>query len=271
MAILTKPRITGAHWYTADGQPMHEVPNAKGDGTRNATLRDARKLNLYPSVTTILRVIDKPALMTWKMQQAVLSAIRNPRTANESEDYWMKRVLAGADEETSQAADLGSRIHDALEAATAQQPWDESLREYVNPVLAWYEENGVFIGKREIVVVDQEDGFAGRVDVLFKKDGVYGVADYKTRKTTPGKPVTPYDGQSLQLAAYAKAFYGVKRLPKVRAVNIYISTTEPGRVEIYEHENIAEEYEAFKAVAHIWRHTNKYDPRTPKDGRREAA
>jgi len=261
MAILTTPKISGAHWYTAEGQPLHEVRNAKDDGTRATTLRDARKLNLYPSVTTILRVMDKPALMKWKMQQAVLSAIRNARTADESEEYWMKRVLAGADDETSQAADLGSRIHDALELATAGEPYDPQLEEYVAPVFDWYGKNGVFIGKREIVVVDKEDGFAGRVDVLFKSRGVYGVADYKTRKSQPGKPMLPYDGQAMQLAAYAKAFYGAKRLPKIRAVNIYISSTEPGRMEVFEHENIVDDYKAFKAAAHLWRYLNNYDPR----------
>jgi len=74
--------------------------------------------------------------------------------------------------------------------------------------------------------------------------------------------VTPYDGQGMQLAAYAKAYYGQRRLPRLRAVNLYISTTEPGRLEIYEHTNLVAEYKAFTAAAWLWRHISGYDPRT---------
>jgi len=49
------------HWYDRDGKAVFEVPKAKGDGMRATTIADARKLNLYPSVTTVLSVIAKPA------------------------------------------------------------------------------------------------------------------------------------------------------------------------------------------------------------------
>ena len=53
---------TGGHWYTQDGKPMHWVDKADGKGTRNTTLRDARKLNLLPSVTNILKLLNNPEL-----------------------------------------------------------------------------------------------------------------------------------------------------------------------------------------------------------------
>lgn len=262
MAKLVNTRGPAAHWYTAEGQPMHEVSKAKGDGMRNTTLRDARKLNLYPSVTTILRVINKPALMRWRMRQAIMSTLSNPQEENESFDYWMKRVLAGAEEETDQAADIGTQVHHALEQAAAGEHYNPDLAVYVTPALNWFADNGAKMKLLEHVIVDCEDGYAGTIDVLFKKGKRVGIADYKTRKTVEGEKVKPYDGQAMQLAAYAKAFYGIDRLDDLLAINIYISTTEPGRIEVYEHENLREEYEAFKAACHLWRHMQGYDPRS---------
>ena len=58
------------HWYTRDGEPMYTVEAAKG-GQRATTLRDARKLSLVPSVTTILNVAAKPALNQWLQRQVL--------------------------------------------------------------------------------------------------------------------------------------------------------------------------------------------------------
>ena len=49
------------HWYTQEGEPMYTIIGANGK-ERNTTLRDAKKENLVPSVTTILGMIAKPSL-----------------------------------------------------------------------------------------------------------------------------------------------------------------------------------------------------------------
>jgi hypothetical protein len=53
------------------------------------------------------------------------------------------------------------------------------------------------------------------------------------------------------------------RLPEVKAWNVYISTTEVGRVEGYQHESLLPHWEAFKAAAILWSHIKGYDPRRP--------
>ena len=50
------------HWYTRSGDPMYTIMGKSTGKPRNTTLRDARELNLVPSVTTILNVAAKPAL-----------------------------------------------------------------------------------------------------------------------------------------------------------------------------------------------------------------
>src|SRR5512139_1672294 len=98
-----------SHWYTTDGDPMYEVI-AKSTGLpRNTTLADARKLNLLPSVTTILKILHKQALVNWLIEQAVLAAMTTPRLPGEQDDAFIERVLHTErvqDQEAEAARDL---------------------------------------------------------------------------------------------------------------------------------------------------------------------
>ena len=58
------------HWYTLEGKPLYTLVGKNGK-ERNTNLRDARKLNLVPSVTTILDVAAKPGLVNWQINQGI--------------------------------------------------------------------------------------------------------------------------------------------------------------------------------------------------------
>ena len=47
----------------------------------------------------------------------------------------------------------------------------------------------------------------------------------------------------------------------VLAANVFISTTEPGRMDVVKHESVGSDWEAFKLVAALWRYAKGYDPR----------
>ena len=98
--MLIVPRESASHWYYPDGTPLHEVPRADGKGTRPTSLRDARKLGLFPSVTNVLSILAKPGLEAWKQEQAILAALTLPRTENEPLDEFARRVVA----------DVGSQV-----------------------------------------------------------------------------------------------------------------------------------------------------------------
>lgn len=263
MAILTKGAARSAHWYTRDGLPMHTVVKADGVGERATTLRDARKLELLPSVTGILQVMAKPSLEDWKMQQVALAALRTVKQESESVEYWVRRVIDASQEQVEVAADLGSEIHAALEAATAGEPWDiERYGVYVRPVLGFIGTEGILVNAREKCLVNPEHGFAGTTDVLFTRaEGCLGILDYKTKKTKPGEKVEAYDEHRLQLAAYAATEYGEARIGEVTAFNVFVSSTEPGRVEIVRHGDLTRDWQAFKLMASVWRYSKNYDPR----------
>lgn len=263
MAILARPQIKASHWYDAKGNPQHSVLKANGDGERPTNISDARKLYLIPSVTNILGVMSKEALTTWKVNQAILAALANPKQESESEDYYCKRIAAESMEQVVQAADLGSEIHHALEDWLCEETSPSPrIIEYVRPVIDWFASTNITPTAMEKVLVNPIRGYAGTADVLFTwgKNGK-GVLDFKTRKTKEGKKIEPYDGQAMQLAAYAAAEYGETAIDKVLIANIYISTTEPGRVEVVKHDNVLDHYRAFLNCCGIWRYVKGYDPR----------
>jgi hypothetical protein len=262
MAHLSKTRTASSHWYQADGTPVFRVRRAGNEGDRPTTLADARKLNLFPSVTGILGVLDKPGLEKWKIDQALETSLRLPKQEEESLDYWCRRVRSAASEQVGEAADLGTAVHAALEAAMVGEPYKEELSPYVRPVLEWKQSVAIEIVEREKRLVNVANGFAGTADVLFRF-GEYGmgILDYKTRRTRPGDKVKAYDNQGMQLAAYAAAYWGPENLQRVLAANIFISTTEPGRIDVVKHEHLPRDWEAFRTVAELWRYQKGYDPR----------
>lgn len=264
MANLYKPIVKSSHWYTADGKPAHSQPKKDGDGDRATTIADAKKLSLLPSVTSILGIFDKPALMSWKEEQIATAAVKTPRAEKEETRNWVRRVKEAAYQQVSDAADLGKDIHAALEAAMKGEEWNTELKLYVTPVLAWFADKKITIVSTEKVLANTKHGYAGTSDVLFTwgKSGI-GVIDYKTRKTKEGEKVTAYDGQALQLAAYAAAEWGEAALDPKRCLNanIFVSTTEPGRFDVVKHANPAADFEAFAHACALWRYLKGYDPR----------
>ena len=267
MAILTKKLKTGGgHWYDANGKACHTQPKAKGDGERSTTLADARKLKLFPSVTTILGIFSKPGLEMWKMKEIAKVAFSIPRIKDETEDEFAARCMVKQAAPVEEAADFGTQVHDAIEKFFEGEPVPDELYEYVQPAFDWKQEMGLRFLEREAILVNKEHGFAGMVDIVcVGKGGEKGVIDWKTRRTIEGRKVTPYDFQIHQIAAYAATYWGAEAVEngEVQGANCYISSTEPGRFEVcgYSPPEIAEAWETFKAACSIWRALKKYDPR----------
>jgi len=273
MAILSQSKsVDGGHWYRPDGTPCHQLPKKDGDGMKDTTLADAKKL--LPSVTGYTGILDKPALLNWKATQVAVAAFNNPPQPDETVEYFCERVIGASKAPVMAAADLGSKVHDALEKLLLEGPSSvpEEMWPYVSPVMEWKAKAKITFDEIESVLVSLEHGYAGRCDVLaHDAESNKLVIDYKTRKTKPKQKVTPYETQGMQLAAYAVARWGEAALPSVHGYNVYISTTEIGRVEPYRHESLVQHWEAFKAACALWRHVKSYDPRQPKIALAKAA
>lgn len=269
--MLIVPRESASHWYFPDGTPLHEVPRADGKGTRPTSLRDARKLGLFPSVTNVLSILAKPGLDAWKQEQAILAALTLPRNDGESLDDFAKRVLTDMTSEVGRAADLGSAVHAAIEGY-AQGRWlpeDKEIARLFEPARQWFDAEVTQVHSVEIAAAHLEFGYAGRVDLVatLKSTGRPTVIDFKTQKTRRDKngsfkPIL-HDTWPLQLEAYRMALASRdKGLADAAIASVVIGSTEPVPVitKIWDEADKAGFFKAFLAARDLWVWQKNYCP-----------
>lgn len=244
------------HWYETDGTPRHFVPRKDGSGNKPTTLKDARERNLIPSVTQIIRALDKPALREWLIKQAVMAVVTAPDIPGEAIDAKITRVLETdrqQDEEAAIAADLGSSIHAALEDYFLSQKVN-GLQQWIEPAAKHVWDLGTVHAIERVLV---GTGYAGKTDLILEADECWWIIDWKT---TGKLPKSAYPEARLQLSAYAAAFLTPTPKP-VRVMNVYISTKEPGAFVTSETENWREVFEnGFKPLTKVWQFLNAYVP-----------
>lgn len=220
--MLIKPEQS-SHWYKPDGTPAY-----------GATLREARKEGLYPSVTSIGQVIQKPAIDAWKQNILLDAAYEHVYSAIEimefgkrlTKEAWKRVIVRQWKDQMAEAAELGTRVHDAIEAMLLGKPYlhDDKIDKMCDSVAAWVDENIV----RDLHVEEcfaHPLGFGGRVDL----HGVWGkrqrpfTLDFKTQGKPAGQ-MKYYPEMAIQLAANAT---GVGRLDG-DLISLLLSTVDPG-------------------------------------------
>lgn len=247
--------IESGHWYTRDGAPFYECKDAKGN-LRGVTLRDARKINAVPSVTTILQVVAKPQLETWKVRQGILAALTLPKRDGEMESDWLARVEYDSREQAKQAAEEGSRIHDAIERDFRGLVVPEHYRPHVAGVRAelarLFPHVNDWIPEASFA---HPSGYGGKVDLHSPSSGI--VVDFKGKDGdfTDGKKLA-YD-QHWQLAAYQNGF----GLPMAECANVFFSRNVPGKVasHLWTAQEMADGWRVFVAALSLWKAIKKYD------------
>ena len=271
------------HWYDHDGKPRHTLPTKKGakNAERATTIRDARKLGLLPSVSGILGVIAKDSLTNWQIDKIIdacwsFSADDTTVTL----DVYAEKVKDAAFAEVRAAMDVGTKVHAAIEAYLTTGFYDGheklllpdgrnmDVHELVEPALDAITKLNITPIASEKVLVSSQWGYAGTTDMLFEAaDEQRGVLDIKTKKTREGESIYEPEQHAMQIAAYWQAEWGKLYdyiIPPIACgYNVYVSTTEPGRVEVVKHDDakLREAWGAFKCCLELWRWQNKYDPR----------
>ena len=269
--MLIVPRESASHWYFPDGTPLHEVPRADGKGQRPTSLRDARKLGLFPSVTNVLSILAKPGLDAWKQEQAILAALTLPRSEEETLDDFAKRVLVDMTSEVGRAADLGSAVHAAIEGY-AQGRWlpeDKGVARLFEPARQWFDKEVIAVHSVEIATAHLEWGYAGRVDLVatLRSTGLPTVIDFKTQKTRRDKdgnfkPIL-HDTWPLQLEAYRMALASRdKGLADAAIASVVIGSTDPVPVVVKVWDDADKDgyFRAFLAARDLWVWQKNYCP-----------
>jgi len=244
------------HWYTRDGIPQYTVVGKNGN-ERNTTLRDARTMDLVPSVTTVLGVAAKPALVAWMQTQVLMAALTSTKKDGESEQDYIDRIIQDSKQQGRDAANLGTDIHTAIESffeGRSHNKYQEHTQGCVRALEEHYGRIG-WIAERSF---GHELGFAGKCDLHAQIDptGNGIVVDIKTKDFTDPKDVIAYDEHLMQLSAYRVGL----GIPKARCANIFVSRNTAGLCKIIEwsEEDLARGFEMFCSLLKYWQLKNKY-------------
>lgn len=215
----------GAHYYDKEGNPRYD-----------AGLKQAREEELLISPTTYLRILDKPAITNWKIDQFLQSAheIMGKFPTTDLND--MKAYAKQNFDERNNQAYLGTLTHDVLEeavkAAIPYKAWDPFFMDVadkdIRPIKGsitlaweWFTKNAIN-AVPEQVVVSERYRYAGKKDIGAHilspwKAGEYvnSTLDWKTQgvkhpgfqKRDPSKlyaaKVNQYKEWVIQLSAYS--------------------------------------------------------------------
>jgi hypothetical protein len=159
-----------------------------------------------PSVTSIIDMLPAPFLRQWNSKVTANAAVDNIEYVNglilankkEKAKAWLK---AAPERELHTAADVGDRVHKALEdrISDPSTPYDEDIQpfiEHFDTFCAEYEPEWLHVEKSVFSVTHM---YAGSFDAIAKIRGKVTLIDFKTTRSGISAKV------ALQLAAYARA------------------------------------------------------------------
>lgn len=223
--------------------------------TRISDFRKWRKegRKVVPSVTEIGKVLDKPALVNWKVEQFLKQAFIVDQRCD-SFDAWASEVKRLTELQMDLAPSVGTDVHKVLEDYATGKDVLSELRPLCNDVFMAIE---AYAGRMLRTHYKVEPRFAtatygGQVDLV----GNGWLIDYKTKQTAdkfkPGKMA--YDEHRMQLAAYRMGM----GMPSARAANVFISI-EDGRVDFHEHTAVELDkgWRLFEHALAIWQLQNE--------------
>jgi hypothetical protein len=241
------------HWYDRDGKPAYSVI-AKNGLPRPTTLRDARKLNLVPSVTGILNCAAKPALEAWKLNQMMLACLTIQKVEGETEERFIDRIIKDSKEHAKMAAERGTSVHTALEKSYEGVFHSDYMEHSIGTQNAVEEHFGTPNWNTEKSFC-HESGFGGKVD-LHSTDGRGVVIDFKTKEFSDPNAVEAWDEQLMQLCAYRVGL----GIPEARCANVFVSVTVPGLVKVVEwtDDEMKKGWEMFSALLKYWQAKNNH-------------
>jgi len=185
------------HFYELlnDGgiEPRHYVPMvSKPDESRPTRVSDVRKMiaegrKVVPSVTTIQRVLDKPALVNWQIDRHLEAAWYNNALMSDPDlpmEYYIKEVKRLASEEMEKAPQAGTDFHALMEAfinkelAIEHESFD-LCREVCNLI---FDKTGVPMDEWQSEInVFSTLGYSGQCDLFIPGSPAY-VIDFKTKQ-----------------------------------------------------------------------------------------
>ena len=223
------------HWYHKDGSPAYTIVGKNGK-ERDTTLRDARKLDLLPSVTSIIRCAAAPGLELWKAQQVLMAALTTDRLPEETEADYISRIIKDSQEQSAKARERGTWIHAVVQSGFENKP--VAADDYI-----YYESAKKELDKHCGAVEWQcEQSFA--VDRYGGKKDLEGggyLIDIKTTEKDLAD-IKTWPEHAMQLAAYD---YDKKHMCGILYINV---NTDESKLIIIDEKEIYKGWKMFSAL-----------------------
>jgi len=221
-------------------------------------------MDLVPSVTTVLGVAAKPALVAWMQTQVLMAALTSTKRHGEAEQDYIDRIISDSKKQGRDAADKGTAIHAAIESffeGISHKAHPIHVQDCVRALEAHYGRIG-WIAERSF---GHELGFAGKCDLHAPNEAVEGgiVVDVKTKDFKDPKDVVAYEDHLMQLAAYRVGL----GIPNARCANIFVAREElevdgkktvPCKIIEWSEEDLQRGWEMFTHLLYFWQLKNKH-------------
>lgn len=197
-----------------------------------ASLKEARDQKLFASATMALKMVANPGLEIWIRNNLIQTLIENPRGPMESPEQYKERVSNLAENKRIEAAEFGSKLHNALENYPSVCT-DETVSAHYEACLPWLKANVAKVLGNEVMLAHKQMGFAGKTDMVYEDHaGQVWIVDFKTtgfKKTKTGKWAKPsfYQSWVRQLSFYAVCWQLKHGGPLPRVVSLAINSGEP--------------------------------------------
>ena len=237
------------HWYDAAGNPAYTVIGKNGK-ERPTTLRDAKKLNLVPSVTMIIRCAVAPGLDAWKQDQTILACLTLPRIEGEPEQDYISRIKEDAKAQAAKAAERGTQIHAWIEQGFSGDIEPQGVPYFRSALDIIEKECGDSIWNTEKSFATKRYG--GKVDL---HNNEY-LIDLKTTEKDLAN-IKTWDEHAMQLAAYN---HGLGGGPDRKCGILYFNVnTAESKILWIGGEEIQRGLQCFMALLDFWYAKNRLE------------
>lgn len=204
-----------------------------------------------PGTTTILNILNKPALMPWVAKMCGEWVFDNWEAFTDPEPdivALVKEMKGHYRKKTEAAADIGTIAHNWIErfikGSNEEYP-DGPAGQSVDAFMEWWQAHKIEVLHSEKVLFSRTHWYAGTVDLIAMVDGVLTLADFKTSSGI-------YPEMALQLSAYSLAYNEeYNEFPDQRLI-LRLPKDKPG-CEIKAFPNHVQDNEAWLAARELHR------------------
>lgn len=193
------------------GDEYKEVKNADSEVIKARVGSDGKPI-VFPGVTTVLKMLDKPGLIDWSVMLTLDWANDNHQYLGTHSDEQVLRAGRYRHKDVlNERAEIGTAVHEFADVLMndgfAYPDLNEEAEQAVGQFLAFMD-SGRFGGAlaTEVTVINETLGYGGTFDLIGIVDNVVSMCDLKTSKNL-------WWEHELQLSALANAEYMVVEEP----------------------------------------------------------